>query len=520
MGLDTIAVQRAYRVVLDPTPAQVEALSRHAGASRAAFNHALAAKIGAHRRWAQDIALATYDPQSPRDPEKAYAEARKSTKMAMPGFASTTASFVAEHLWAGEVNRYAISSGTRAADTAWRNWLDSLSGRRRGRRVGYPRFKKRGRSRDSFTLYHDVRKPTLRPDGYRRLNLPAKVGGSVRLQGNLRKLARRIKRGVAVIASVTISRQGHRWVASILAREQIQVPNSPTPTQRAGGAIGVDVGVHALAALSTGQIITNPRAGRRAARRLTRAQRALSRTAWRTRDGQLTHNPRTPGKTPTAGRIKARARVARLQALLSEQRNQGLHRLTKTLATSHELIALEDLNVAGMTRSARGTIEQPGTGVAAKSGLNRSILDASFAELRRQITYKTSWYGARVILAPRFAPTSKTCATCGWQDPHLTLAQRTLHCPTCGPADRDVNAARNILTAALAATEDQARQTLLVASEKGETRNARGEPGSPTPPVARTRSTKREDPQGATAAEQSTARPTNRKVTNSHVVRE
>lgn len=148
-----------------------------------------------------------------------------------------------EKAWRAEVNRHALTSGMRAADAGWKNWVDSATGRHAGTRVGYPRFHEKGRSRDSFTLYHDVRKPSLRPDGYRRLTLPAKVGGSIRVHGNVRHLARRIERGAAIIASVTISRGGRHWYASILARETITVPDRPTSRQVAGGVVGVDVGV-------------------------------------------------------------------------------------------------------------------------------------------------------------------------------------------------------------------------------------------------------------------------------------
>lgn len=489
--MPVMQVQRAYRVQLDPTRDQAEALARHAGAARAAYNHALAAKVAAHQQWRQDVAWATYQPEADPDPVVAEAAARKSVKVAVPSFVDNVKTFKADprHAWYPEVNTYAISSGARRADAAWRNWLESSAGRRKGRRVGYPRFKRKGRTRDSFTLFHDVKKPTLRPDGYRRLNLPKRAGGSIRLKGHIRQLARRIRRETAVIASVTISRHGHRWIASILARETITIPDKPTPTQRRGGPVGVDVGVKHLAALSTGEHVPNPRAGAKLAAQLRRAQRALARTQWRReRDDALVTHPK--GQTrcaPTAGRRRAQARVARLQTLLAEQRAQTLHRLTKRLATGHDLIAVEDLNVAGMTRSARGTLDQPGRNVRAKAGLNREILDVAFGELRRQLEYKTSWYGSQIALAPRFAPTSQTCATCGWRDTSLTLAQRELNCPRCGPVDRDLNAARAILLWATG-------QTPPVAPEKEETKNARGEQRPPTNPSAGPNSQKREGP--------------------------
>ncbi|WP_240797444.1 transposase [Streptomyces sp. F001] len=98
-----------------------------------------------------------------------------------------------------------------------------------------------------------------------------------------------------------------------------------------------------------------------------------------------------------------------------------------------------------MTRTARGTLDKPGRRVKQKAGLNRSILDASPGELRRQLTYKTRWYGSSLAVLDRWWPSSKTRSACGWQNPRLRLADRTFHCTNCAlRIDRDLNAARNI----------------------------------------------------------------------------
>lgn len=478
-----IEVMRAYRVALDPTQDQHAALASHAGASRAAYNYHLAAKMAAHRAWSREVAWSTYSDHAALPPAGALGAAKKSVAKAklvpFPTYMDTIKAFCADpdNAWYRQVNRYALTSGMQAADRAWKNWADSAAGKRAGRRVGYPRFHAKGRARDSFTLFHDVKKPTLRPAGYRRLVLPEKItgqrGGSIRLHGNVRKLARRITNGDARIQSVTISRGGRRWWVSILAKEFVEVPDRPNRAQRAAGPVGVDVGVHHYAALSDGQIIDNPRHLRAAAVKLARAQRVLARTGWWLLDADgevIGYSRKTPRrgvrKKPTTGRLKAQARVARLHADLAERRATTQHTLTKHLATRHELVALEDLNVAGMTSSAKGTLEEPGRNVAAKSGLNRSILDVGFGEIRRQLDYKTRWYGSQIALAGRFAPTSKTCSTCGTVRAKLSLAEREYHCTSCGMRmDRDVNAARNILTAATGVMRDDARG-------KQESRNA------------------------------------------------
>ena len=346
--------------------------------------------------------------------------------------------------WWYTVSTYAFQSAFADADTAWKNWLASLAGKRAGRKLGAPRFKSKHRSQDSFRVHHDVNNPTIRPDdGYRRITVPRL--GSLRVHDSTKRLKRALDRG-AIIQSVTISRGGHRWYASIL----IQAPSTqtvPTRRQRQAGAVGVDLGVHHLAALSTGHIIDNPRhlvAGRK---RLTKAQRALART-----------------EKGSNRRRRAAARVGRRHHEIAERRATTLHTLTKHLATGWATIAIEDLNVAGMTRSAAGTIENPGTNVRAKSGLNRAIFDVAPGELRRQLTYKTHWYGSTLALCDRWFPSSQTCCQCGART-KLPLSQRVFTCPACGygPVDRDVHAAVNIAAHAVA-----------VASDTGETLNARG----------------------------------------------
>ncbi|WP_331740387.1 transposase (plasmid) [Streptomyces cyaneofuscatus] len=182
-------------------------------------------------------------------------------------------------------------------------------------------------------------------------------------------------------------------------------------------------------------MVPNPRHLATDTRRLTHAQRALSRT--------------TKG---SARRRKAAQRVAKLHHRIAERRATYLHTLTKQLTTRYATIAIEDLNVRGMSASARGTVEQPGRKVRQKAGLNRSILDMAPAEIRRQLDYKIRWNGSRLAVCDRYFPSSKTCSACGWQNPRLTLTDRTFICEPCGlTIDRDLNAARNIAAHADAA---------------------------------------------------------------------
>ncbi|MFG2367978.1 RNA-guided endonuclease InsQ/TnpB family protein [Streptomyces mirabilis] len=354
-------------------------------------------------------------------------------------------------------------------------WSPDLRGARPGRKVGYPRFKKKGRSRDSFRLHHDVKKPSIRLASYRRLRLP--TVGEVRLHGSAKRLARLVERGEAVVQSVTVARGGHRWYASVLCKVAMQVPQRPTRRQRERGRVGVDLCVKHLAVLSqpldpadaASAFVANPRHVQQAEHRLVKAQQTLSRT-----------------QTGSARREKARRRVARLHHEVAVRRSTVLHAMTKQLATRFAEIAIEDLNVAGMTR---GTLDKPGRRVKQKAGLNQAILDASPGELRRQLAYKTSWYGSALAVLDRCWPSSKTCSACGWQNPRLALADRTFYCGNCTQAiDRDLNAARNIAQRAITAADHH------VAPGRGETRNARrASVGPPDPRVGRQDAMKRED---------------------------
>ncbi|WSD71711.1 transposase [Streptomyces sp. NBC_01591] len=493
-------VLRAFRFTLDPTSAQEEVLLRHAGAARWAFNHALGMKVAAHQQWRHQV-------QALVDAGVTEAEARKRVRVPVP-----TKPSVQKHLnrikgdsrapdlpegalgparpcpWWHEVNTYAFQSAFIDADRAWGNWLDSLRGKRAGRRVGYPRFKKKGRSRDSFRLHHDVKRPSIRLAGYRRLRLP--TVGEVRIHDSGKRLARLVERDRAVVQSVTVSRAGHRWYASVLCKVTADLPDKPTHRQQARGTVGVDLGVKHLAALSqpltpddpATLFLTNPRHVRRAEKRLAKAQRALSRT-----------------QKGSARRAKARHRVARLHHEVAVRRDTTLHAVTKQLTTRFAVVAIEDLNVAGMTSTARGTTAAPGKKVRQKAGLNRSILDAAPGELRRQLTYKTSWYGSQLAVLDRWWPSSKTCSACSWQNPRLTLADRTFHCDACGlRIDRDTNAARNIAANAVLSGTQPAG---TVAPGSGETQNARGASVSlPSPRDGKQDAKKREDARPASPA--------------------
>jgi putative transposase len=199
----------------------------------------------------------------------------------------------------------------------------------------------------------------------------------------------------------------------------------PTPLPATGRAVGIDLGLTDFATLSTAATIAHPRHMDRHERRLKHYQRIMAR--------------KQPG---SANRRKAGRKVARQHARVRDARRDFLHKTSTRLVREFDVIAVEDLNIAGMVRN----------GGARKRGLNRSIARTGWAELRTQLTYKAERAGRHLLVVDRWYPSSKTCSTCGHLLATLSLGTRRWVCPGCGARhDRDVNAARNILAAGLAA---------------------------------------------------------------------
>ncbi len=223
-------------------------------------------------------------------------------------------------------------------------------------------------------------------------------------------------RFIGKIRSATISRVADRWFVSITVdtRDLSHLPKAENQ-----GAAGVDLGVSALATLSTGERIAGPKPHTALLGRLKRLSRRLSRK-----------------QKGSANRAKAKAKLARLHARIANIRQDALHKLTSDLTRRFHTIAIEDLNVRGMVKNRH---------------LSRWIADMGFFEFRRQLGYKAAMRGGVVVVANRFFASSKTCSACGYQRDNLPLAVREWTCPACGTVhDRDVNAARNLLAHGLA----------------------------------------------------------------------
>jgi IS605 OrfB family transposase len=424
-------VTQAYRYALDPTPRRQRALASQCGAARYAYN------------WALDLVKQRLDQRA--------AGLEVEVPWTLPALRrewNRAKDQVAP--WWRENSKEAYNSGLDALARGLKNWADSKHGRRNGRKVGFPQRKTRHRARPScrFTT------GPIRVDPDRHHVVLPRVGW-IKTHESTHKLARRLEAGSARILAATISRTGDRWFVSFTVEVQRRIPEP-----RVGGdVVGVDVGVRHLAVLSTGQTIANPRPLDRAQQRLRRLNREMARRC----------GPRAPDggrRTPSSHWQQTRRRLARTYASVVNLRRDSLHKLTTELATSHDTIVVERLNVAGMVRNRR---------------LAKAIADVGFGELRRQLIYKTAWAGTRLVQADTFYPSSKTCSACGTVKAKLPLSARVFHCEACGlRIDRDLNAACNL--AALV--------TEVVAGSGPETQNARG--GDARPGLAGQTPAKRE----------------------------
>jgi putative transposase len=304
----------------------------------------------------------------------------------------TLAKTTPERAWLREVASVALVQACQDARRAYANWFDSLSGRRKGRRVGHPRFRSRKDHRQSVRL---TRNGFALHDG----RLYVAKAGDIRVRWS-RPLP-------SVPSSVTVIREPDgRYYASFV----VEVAATPLPVS--AGDVGIDLGLSTLAATSDGEMIANPRHLRARERRLARAQRALARK-----------------QKGSANRTRARVRVAVQHRKVREARADYLHKTALRLVRDNQAVYVEDLAVSGLARTR----------------LAKSVHDAGWATLVRLLEEKAERYGRMVVKVGRWFPSSQICSMCGVKDGPKPLDVREWACGNCGTMhDRDVNAARNI----------------------------------------------------------------------------
>ena len=351
--------------------------------------------------------------------QKEYAAGKKPNEAAMRR--SLNAVKTTEFPWMLEVTKCAPQMAIKDLGKAFQNFF--------AKRTGYPKFKKKG-LHDSFTLSNDQTKICGK-----RLRIPnlglVKMREELRFDGKL--------------LWVTVSRSGNDWCASV----SVEIPDAPTiPVNNAkvqsNSVVGIDLGISQLATLSTGEVFANPNALEKKLKTLRRVSRGLSRKQKGSRN-----------------REKSRRKLCELHRSISDLRSDALHKMTTSISKRFGVVCLEDLNVRGMTKNKH---------------LARRLSDSSFGEIRRQLEYKTTSRGGRVLFVNAFFPSSKLCHVCLAKNESLTLADRTWQCSGCGTVhDRDLNAALNIRNHAVSYTV------------AGDARKACGEDGSGSKAVKRPR---------------------------------
>lgn len=330
--------------------------------------------------------------------------------------------------WWPECSKEAFSNGIADAVAALKNWHASCSGRREGPRVGFPRFRKKGKDRVRCTYTTGA----LRVEGSRHVVLPG--AGSVKTAESIRAVWRHVRRGTGRVLSATVQEKSGRWSVSL--RLEITAPWQPSPRS---GTVGVDIGIgnDLLVVMRPDRTmvrkVPNPRALRAAVADLRRASRVLSR---KTRASRRWH--------------RARRKLARVYARIAAVRADALHKATTELAKTHGRIVIEDLGPRAHMRGMRSN--------------RKSWSDASAGEFRRQLTYKCGWYGSELWIADRWYPSSKTCSACGRVNALLALGDRAWTCPGCLTThDRDENAGINLARLPASRAEAQSdSKTVLV----------------------------------------------------------
>lgn len=292
------------------------------------------------------------------------------------------ASVKAENPWYYQVSKCAPQEALRNLAKAFKR-MHQVKG------SGFPRFKKKNVA-DSFYLE-----------------------GSIKTSGNRIKLPRfgwvkcHEQLPIATPKNVTISKRAGRWFIAF------KLAASSSNNQVLGEPVGVDLGINTLASCSNSFVVTNPKAYRQAKRKLAKLQKELCR---RLKGGK--------------NREKTKLKLAKCHYQISNIRTDTLHKLTTHLAKSHSKIWVEDLNVSGMLKNHK---------------LAAAISDCGFYKFKRQLEYKTAWYGSKLCIVDQWFPSSQLCSNCGAKQ-SMPLSQRQYDCPSCNLSiDRDLNASINLL---------------------------------------------------------------------------
>ena len=304
-----------------------------------------------------------------------------------------------ELTWLKDCNAQVLQQSLKDLESAFKNFF--------AKRSDFPKFKRKG-EKDSFRFPQSCKLEQQN----NRIYLP-KIGW-VRYR-NSRDV-------IGTIKNVTVSQKCDKWYVSIQTEFEIE---NPTPN---GGEIGIDMGIAQFATLSNGEYFEPVNAFKSYKGKLAKLQKRFKNKTKFSKNWQ-----------------KLKAKIAKLHHKISNIRKNYLHQISSKISKNHAIVYVEDLQVANMSKSAKGTAEEHGKNVKQKSALNRAILDQSWYEFRRQLDYKTAWNGGYLIAVPP-QNTSRTCPCCGYSAKENRQTQADFKCVECGYTENaDVVGAINIM---------------------------------------------------------------------------
>ncbi|GAB4053952.1 RNA-guided endonuclease InsQ/TnpB family protein [Catellatospora paridis] len=413
-----------FQFCLDPTAEQQAVLRRHAGAARFGYNQCLRlvkqALGGKQRGTVDKVPWSGFDLINAFNGWKHSADAGRVMVAAADGTTTVEATGLP---WRAQVCQQVFEEAAVDLGRGLAAFTASRTGDRKGRRVGFPRFKSKKRTPLSFRL----RCRTSRA-GRASIRVGEQAPRTVTLRGigtmavceDTRRLRRMLAKGRAKVVSATVSHRAGRWAVSLTCEAaDLHDNHRHQPNNGTGGWVGVDRGLKAfvVAARADGTEVLRVDDPPRPARAGMARQRRLARAVTRK---QLGSN----------NRRKAVARLGRHHGRVRAIRQRFLHQVSNEVVKTHDRLAIETLTITGILRNRH---------------LAAAISDAAWGELARQLTYKQQWHGGHLTPVDRWYPSTKTCAPCRTVAPAMPLHQRTFTCHVCGyQADRDLNAAVNL----------------------------------------------------------------------------
>jgi putative transposase len=362
-------INKTYKIEIKPNNKQETLLYKSCGTARFAYNWGLKYKIDLYEKEKKFV--------SAIDLHKILCSIKEK-----------------EFPWMYEVSKCSPQEALRDLDSAFKKFFTE--------KKGFPKFKKKGKDKDSFRINS---KPSFKQvNNVLKINIP-KIG-FINLTENDYLSINKVK-----FNCYTVSRDGNKWFISFNVEQEIK---NPKQIKSKKNIVGIDLGIKTLVTCSDGIIFENNKFLKKSLKKLKRLHKQLSRK-----------------KKESKNREKSKNKLRKIYYKVSCQRKDTIHKMTsKLVKTKPKYIVIEDLSIKNMMNN---------------HILAQLIYDASFGEIKRQLEYKIKWYGGKLIVVDRFFPSSKLCSECNNKKEDLSLKDRIYKCDNCGlEIDRDLNASINL----------------------------------------------------------------------------